>query len=170
MFRFLPGITLFQVIESVEDKINSSAVNAIPVFMIKDLRCLYQEMLRNLIASEEIIIDVNVTRLKEEILQEVSALCEQRNGKFILLTLDAHVGKALFDVTQNSYKDDGIVLSTAAKIIHKHMFDKEEIFNGDLSREKQNDSVPSPMLHLISLILNGGSICDDYNGNLKKLT
>ena len=65
MFRFLPGIALFQVIESVEDKINSSAVNAIPVFMIKDLRGLYQEMLRNLIASEEIIIDGNVTRLKE---------------------------------------------------------------------------------------------------------
>ena len=170
MFRFLPGIALFQVIESVEDKINSSVVNAIPVFMIKDLRSLYQEMLRNLTASEEIIIDGNVTRLKEEVLKEVSALCEQRGGKFILLTLDAHVGKALFDVTQNSYKDDGIVLSRAAKIIHKHMFDKEEIFNGDLSREKQNDSVPSPMLHLISLILNGGSIRDDYKGNSKKLT
>ena len=169
MFRFLPGIALFQVIESAEDKINSSVVNAIPVFMIKDLRGLYQEMLRNLIASEEIIIDGNVTRLKG-VLKEVSALCEQRNGKFILLTLDAHVGKALFDVTQNSYKDDGIVLSRAAKIIHKHMFDKEEIFNGDLSREKQNNSVPSPMLHLISLILNSGSIRDDYKGNSKKLT
>ena len=110
MFRFLPGIALFQVIESVEDKINSSVVNAIPVFMIKDLRGLYQEMLRNLTASEEIIIDGNVTRLKEEVLKEVSALCEQRGGKFILLTLDAHVGKALFDVTQNSYKDDGLGL------------------------------------------------------------
>ena len=149
MFQFLPGIALSQVTESVEDKINSSVANAISVFMMKDLHRLYQEMIRNLDASEEIINNVNVTRLKEEILKEVPALCEQRNGKFILLTLDAHVGKALFDVTQNSHKDDGIVLSRPAKIIRKTMFEKEEIFNGDLSREKQKGSVPSLLLHLI---------------------
>lgn len=47
------------------------------------------------------------------------------------------------------------------------MFDKEEIFNGDLSREKQKDAVPSPLLYLISLILDGGSILDDYNASSK---
>ena len=52
--------------------------------MMKDLHHLYQEMLDN----------VNVTKLKEEILKRVPTLCEQRNGKFILLTLDRHVGKA----------------------------------------------------------------------------
>ena len=143
--------------------------NAIPVFMMKDLRRLYQEMLRNLDTSEEITNNVNVIRLKEEILEEVPAPCEQRNGKFVLLTLGAHVGKALFDVTQNSHKDDGIVLSRAAKIIRKHMFDKEEILNGDLSKEKQKDSVPSPLLHLISLILVGGSMRDNYNDNSKNV-
>ena len=35
------------------------------------------------------------------------------------------------------HKDDGIVPSRAAIIIRKLMFDKEEIFNGDLSRGKQ---------------------------------
>ena len=45
------------------------------------------------------------------------------------------------------------------------MFDKEEIFNGDLSREKRKDSVPSPLLHLISLILNKRSTLDNYNAN-----
>ena len=49
------------------------------------------------------------------------------------------------------------------------MFDKEEIFNGDLSKEKQKDSVPSPLLHLISLILEGGSILDDHNANSKNV-
>ena len=143
--------------------------NAIPVFKMEDLRRLYQEMLRNLDTSEEITNNVNVIRLKEEILEEVPAPCEQRNGKFILLTLDAHVGKALFDVTRNSHKDDGIVLSRAAKIIRKHMFDKEEIFNGDLSKENQKDSVPSPLLHLISLILVGASMRDNYNDNSKNV-
>ena len=59
-----------------------------------------------------------------------------------------------------------MVLSRAAKIIHEHMFDKEEIFNGDLSRKKQRDSVPSPLLHLISLILEGGSIRDDNSNSV----
>ena len=90
---------------------------------MKDLRHLYQEMLRNLDASEEIINNINVTRLNKEILKELPTLCEQRNGKCILLTLDSHVGKTLFDVTQNSHKDDGIVLPRAAKIICKYMFD-----------------------------------------------
>ena len=37
--------------------------------MIKELCRLYQKMLRNLDASEEIINNVNVTRLKEKILK-----------------------------------------------------------------------------------------------------
>ena len=49
------------------------------------------------------------------------------------------------------------------------MFDKEEIFNGDLSKENQKDSVPSPLLHLISLILVGGPLRDNYNDNSKNV-
>ena len=48
MFQFVPGIALSQVIESVKNKINSSAANAVPVFIMKDLCHLYQGMLPNL--------------------------------------------------------------------------------------------------------------------------
>ena len=105
--------------------------------MMKNLCCLYQEIFQNLDPPEEIINNVNATRLKEEILKQVIALCKQRNDEFILLTLDAHVGKALFDVTQNSHKDDSIVLPRAAKIIHKHVFHQDEILNGNLSTKKR---------------------------------
>lgn len=60
---------------------------------------------------------------------------------------DGYVGKALFNVTQNSHKDNGIGLSRAAKVIRKHIFDKDEIFNGDLSSGRQIDSAPSTLLH-----------------------
>ena len=76
----------------------------------------------------------------------------------------------MLNVTQNYHKDYGIVLFRAAKTISKHMFDKEEIFNGDLSRERQIGSAPSPLLHLISLILDGGSILDSYNANSMLMT
>ena len=36
---------------------------------------------------------------------------QAEDGKFLLLTLEAHAGKTFFDVTQNSHKDDGIALS-----------------------------------------------------------
>ena len=63
-----------QVIESVKEQINSSVGNAISVFMMKELRRVYQEMLRNVDASGEIINNVNVTRLKEETLNKVLTL------------------------------------------------------------------------------------------------
>ena len=69
--------------------------------MMRDLFCLYQEMLPNRDASDEIINNVKVMKLKEEICNET---CEQRNSKFILLKLDRHVGKALLGVTENSLK------------------------------------------------------------------
>ena len=56
-----------QVIESVKEQINSSVGNAIPVFMMKELRRLYQEMLQNVDTSGEIIDNVNVTRLKKKL-------------------------------------------------------------------------------------------------------
>lgn len=112
---------------------------------------------------------VNVTRLKQEILKEVLALCELWNGKLMWLILGGNVGKALFEVTQNAHKDNGIVLSRAPKIIHKNMFDKEEIFCGDIFGEKQKDSVPSPLFHLLSLIPGGVSIRDDCNANLNNI-
>ena len=54
----------------------------------------------------------------------------------------------MFEVTQNAHKDNGTVLSRAPKIIHKNMFDKEEIFCGNVFGEKQKDSVPSPFSFL----------------------
>ena len=33
--------------------------------------------------SQELISNVNVTKLKEETIKEVPALCKQKNGKFV---------------------------------------------------------------------------------------
>ena len=60
-----------QVIESLKENINSSVGNAIPVFILEELPCLYQEKLRNLDMSQELISNVNVTKLKEETIKEV---------------------------------------------------------------------------------------------------
>ena len=69
--------------------------------MLKDLRKLYQEKLRFLGANNA---DVNVTRLKEEILKQIPGLCEKKSGKYVLLTV-TEVGRALFESSQSSSKD-----------------------------------------------------------------
>ena len=117
--------------------------------MLKDLRKLYQEKLRFLGANNA---DVNVTRLKEEILKQIPGLCEKKSGKYVLLTV-TEVGRALFESSQSSSIDEGIILSKAAKIVRKYMFLREETFSGDLSKQRQRLSVPDSLYHLIALIL-----------------
>ena len=51
--------------------------------MLKDIRKMYQVRLRSLGTSEDSIKSVNVTRLKEDILEQVPELCEKRDGKYV---------------------------------------------------------------------------------------
>jgi hypothetical protein len=71
--------------------------------------------------------------------------------------VEGDFGKALLKLSQHSLKDDGMVISKAARIVRKALFEREEIFDGDLSNERQKSSVAGPLLHLMSLILNGES-------------
>ena len=125
--------------------------------MMKDLRAMYQQTLKQLGASKEQVDRVNVTRLKNNILTEVSGLCEQKKGKYVFLTLDGVMGKALFEASCNSTTDEGIIICKAASIIRKHMFITDESFDDDLSTIRQKSSVPPHLLHLIGLILEGAN-------------
>ena len=119
---------------------------------MKDLRVMYQEKLEELGASNEQIERVNVTRLKEHLRKEVHGLCEEKEGKCILLTLNGAIGRAVFEASMKSTKDDRIILSQAASIIRKHLFTKNECFDGNLSVNNQKSSVPIHLLHLLGLI------------------
>ena len=83
---FFSGIALSEVANTIQELIISSETT--PVFYMKDLRVMYQEKLEELGASNEQIERVNVTRLKEHLLKEVYDLCEEKEGKCILLTLN----------------------------------------------------------------------------------
>ena len=57
-----------------------------------------------------------------------------KQGKFSLLTLDSKM-RALFEVCQSSNQDDGIIITKATSVISKQLFNNDEFFNGDLSKE-----------------------------------
>ena len=83
-------------------------------------------------------------------------LRKQEKGKFVILTLNGDVGKAISESSANSMLVHGIILAKAANIIRKHLFSKTEVFDGDLSMiKRQRSSVTLHLLHLLGLILEG---------------
>ena len=136
-----------------------------PVFVLKDLVKMYKEILLDLGANEEFIRKVHSTRLKESIMKHVSCLYEKKKGKDVLLTLEEHVGHAIFEASKTSSFDEGIILSKAAKIIRHHLFSSDQVFDGDLPQQKQTASVPKELIHLVSLILEGTPQHQQVSGN-----
>ena len=147
------GIALSEIASIIEEKVLHDKQT--PVFYVKDLKKMYQNRLKTLGASEIMIQNVNVTRMKEDLLEQVPGLREQRDGKYVILTVDDEFGRALIQCSQNTMKEDGIIISKAAKIVRRCMFKEDEIFDGNLSSRKQKSSVSVTLLRLVSLIMNG---------------
>ena len=81
------------------------------------------------------IKNVNVTRLKEQLLGEIPGLQEQKTGKLVILTVEEDVGRAIVEFSQNTWHDEGIILSKPARVVRRFLFTKEETFEGDLSKQ-----------------------------------
>ena len=63
------------------------------------------------------IQNINATRMKEDLLEQIPGIREQRDGKYVILTIDDEFGRALSQCSQNTMKEDGIIMSKAAKIV-----------------------------------------------------
>ena len=156
-------MVLSEVVSLVQERIlNDSQA---PVFSLKDLRKLSHDRLKFPVASENITGNMNLTRLKQELLGEIPGLLEQRNCKCVVLTIEDAFLKALVECSQNTLKDDGFTLSKAAMTVRRFLFAKYEVFYGNLSKEKQNSSVALPLLNLVSLILDKESRFADISTN-----
>ena len=63
---------------------------------------MYQNRLKTLGASEIMIQNVNVTRMKEDLLKQVPGLREQIDGKYVILTVDDEFWRAFIKCSQNT--------------------------------------------------------------------
>ena len=151
------GIALSEVVYFIEETITVSKEGDVPVFRLQELVQMYKEELRSY-GLNDIADYVHVTRFKYKILQLVPCLRESKAGKFILLTLDKDLGKALFEVCRSSAEDNGITLAKAAHIIRSYLFENDEIFDGDVSPHRRTNSIPTCLVQLIGLILEGGGL------------
>ena len=83
----------------------------------------------------------------------------QKNGRNIFLTFEEDVSAALAKVCEFDNDSDAIHLAHAAKIVHNQMFGEAKSFTG-FSLGCQEESVPSLLLTLVTMILGGPSIID----------
>ena len=140
----------------MEDSIDLSDDSTVPVFRLQDMKIMYQKQMKAHGASTGMADLVHTTRFKQKLLENIPGLCESKDGRCILLTLDGQMGRALFEACRSSNHEDGMVIAKAASIVRRDMFIRDEIFDGDLSRHRQTLSVSSTLLQLVSLILEGG--------------
>ena len=152
--QLMEGIAFSKVLEFIEESILASDETTTPVFYLKELTEMYK---KHLIAqgATETANSVHQTGLKNTILENVPGLCATKSGKHVLLTLYGELGRALFNACLSCCSDDGILLAKAAIIIRKDLRHEQQ-FNGDTSRERQFEGIPSSIFQLISLIIEAG--------------
>ena len=103
---------------------NIEASENSPVFMMKDLRKQYQNILRKHGATAESIECVNVTRLKEAILAEMPDLFEKKKGKFTILTSSKPLGNVIFEASKTSPRIEGSIIYTNEMIEMRPLVEK----------------------------------------------
>ena len=173
--QLMEGIASSKVLEFIEGSILASDETTTPVFYLKELTEMYKKHLIAQGATEN-ANSVNQTRLKNAILDNVPGLCVIKSGKYVLLTLNGELGRALFNACLSSCSDDGILLAKAAQIIRKDLLRYEQQFSGNISSERQFEVIPSSIFQLISLIIEDGYTQDSTPecpekiiGNLSRL-
>ena len=98
---------------------------------------------------------MHTSRFKQRVLSAVPCLSESKAKKVVVLTLKDEIGTALMKCSD---EDDGIILSKAVNIVLYCLLTVDEVFNGNVSREHQRNSVPSSLVQLIELILPGEKV------------
>ena len=86
----------------------------------------------------------------------------------MILTMKGDVGRAILECSQNTWHDEGIILSKAARILDFYL--ARETFEETLSKQRQKTSVPLPLLNLVCLILKGDTSIENASTNAETVT
>ena len=105
--------------------------------------------------------EINKVRFKEQIQSRFPEAQCQSDGKNIILVFEKGMQQILKQAYNCDYEDDALVLSKAAKIIREDILNSNHFqFNGSFFPNCQQDSVPTNLKYLVSMLLNGSSIKD----------
>ena len=114
----------------------------------------------------------NKTRLKEKILEEFPDATEQTDGKNTIIAFPDGMKRVMRDAMMrqdHSYKAE--ILSQAAKIVREEALDaKYDKFSGSFEKDCQEAYVPPNLGILVSMLLNGVNISEEFDDSQCNLT
>ncbi|KAK3883112.1 hypothetical protein Pcinc_012540 [Petrolisthes cinctipes] len=116
---------------------------------------------------------VNKTRLKDRLLEKFPEAQEQSYGKNSVLVFKEDMKNIVHNAVKTlNFSEDALILSKAAMIVRKDILShKGFTFTGSFSAQCQEDSLPSSLKALVSMILNGSNLKDQSkNDSQAKLT
>lgn len=88
-------------------------------------------------------------------------LAAHSQGKHILLVFNETIGDEIRKACEQDYDSEALHLARAAKIVRRDMFSMQQSFKGTLEIDCQKKSVPTSVLSLVSIIIDGPSIKKD---------
>ena len=166
---FIAETAMSNVVDYVKEVVMTSTIaNKIPVFLQKDLTELYRKKMIAHGASKEFSEGAHCTRIRHKILEKVPGLCELESGRQMTLTLNDKVGQTLFAAYQSDEEEE--LMFKAATVIRRSLLAKDEVFDGGVSSQRQEKSVPKILVNLISMILEGVAPGHEIPERLKKIS
>jgi len=150
------GLAFAQLVVFIEEALAEG--ETAPVFKLADLAQLYASRMEQMLGVK---YDrrVHTTRLKQRLLSHFPNMCAQHHGRDVLLAFNDYLGDALAKACELDTDTDAVHLARAAQIVRRHIIGDDKVFNG-FPLECQQDSVPSMLLALVTMILEGPSIKD----------
>ena len=119
---------------------------------------MYKRNLKQYGASSDDIELEHRTRFKYQLLNLIPGPVAAHRPKCVTLTLDGEVGRALFQACLHSAIDDNTIIRDAARRIRNLLTNGDaETFDGDLSRERHNSTVPKLLVHFLTMVMDGYS-------------
>ena len=127
-------------------------------FKLSDIHSLYMNRLKDFGISK----GFNKTRLKERVLKHFPESQEQYDGRNTIITFNKAVQSILREaLKKRDFSEDANILAKAATIIRTDIFSHNSFqFTGCFPSNCQEDSLPSSLKLLISLIFNSPNLKD----------
>ena len=109
--------------------------------------------------------------MSDEIIASIPGLTKTKHEgtNLVSLIIDTAFGKAIFDECYTSVQDTQYHIYRITQTIRKEMFNSRGVFDGDVSIKRQQESVPSLLIQLLSVILEGEKADIDSSPGLEKI-
>ena len=138
--------------------IEKSVDSGMFLFKLSEIHSLYENRLMELGIQKV----VNKTRLKDDLLDFFSEAQEQREGRNIVLVFKEGMRQMLKDaLKKRDFDEDAMILTKAAKIVREDILSHDVFkFSGSFPAACQEKSLPSSLMYLISMMINGPTLKD----------